>query len=225
MRGAADTTWYELPASRTLTLSQLPAGDYTLRLRAESSSGLQAANELALTVHVAHTWWKSRPLWAVLLTLLAGGLGSYLWLARRRTQRDRVELRRRLTHELDTLLAHASRQAEYIQSQYPVATPTATPLLEDLRTATQAMRDLAWGLAPAPTPSATYLTACANTRPAWLRPLRCRWRCEPKTCAKASRFPPSSAGMCMLSTRRRWPIRYATPATAPHCACASWAGS
>jgi signal transduction histidine kinase len=31
-----------------------------------------------------------------------------------------------------------------MQSKYPVA----TPLLEDLRTATQAMRDLAWGLGP-----------------------------------------------------------------------------
>jgi hypothetical protein len=62
LRGGSDTAWYALPTSRTLTLSQLPAGDYTLRLRAESSSGLRAANELALPAHVAHTWWKSRPL-------------------------------------------------------------------------------------------------------------------------------------------------------------------
>lgn len=84
--------------------------------------------------------------------LLLGGLGTYLWRARRHDQRQRLEIRRRLAYdlhdELGALLVRASLQAGHLQSEYPASAATAAPLLSDLQAASRAMRDVVWGIDP-----------------------------------------------------------------------------
>lgn len=152
LRGAADSAWQSVAGGRLLPLHYLPAGDFVLRVRAMAAGGLAAANTLAIPVHVRRTWWKNRWLWALGGLLLLSGLGGYVWRNHRRGQRQRLELRRRLSRdlhdELGALLVRASLQAEYLQIEYPPAAPVAAPLLHDLRAATQAMRDIVWGIDP-----------------------------------------------------------------------------
>jgi signal transduction histidine kinase len=152
LHGAPDSTWHPLPGTRLVHLQYLPTGDFVLRVRAETAGGLAAANTLAIPVQVRHTWWKNRWLWAGAALLLLVGAGGFAWRNHRRGQHQRLELRRRLSRdlhdELGALLVRASLQAEYLQGEYPPAAPIATPLLSDLRAATQAMRDIVWGIDP-----------------------------------------------------------------------------
>jgi signal transduction histidine kinase len=152
LRGLSDSAWHSLAGVPSLRLQHLPAGDFVLRVRAEAAGGLPATNVLAMPLRVRYTWWKNQWLWAGSALLLLGGVGGYAWRSHRRTQRQRLELRRRLAHdlhdELGALLVRASLQTEYLQDEYPSAAPVATPLLQDLRAATQAMRDIVWGIDP-----------------------------------------------------------------------------
>ena len=152
LHGYADSTWHALASTHTVRLQYLPTGNFELRVRAEAAGGVLAANTLAIPVRAQHTWWKNRWLWSGAGLLLLSGVGGYTWRTYRRAQRQRLELRRRLArdlhYELGALLVRASLQAEYLQVEYPPATPLADPLLYDLRAATQAMRDIVWGIDP-----------------------------------------------------------------------------
>jgi signal transduction histidine kinase len=152
LRGSADSTWHSLAGTHQLRLQYLPTGNFVLRVRAEAAGGLPAANTLAIPVRARHTWWKNKWLWSGSALLLLSGAGGYAWRTYRHQRHQRLELRRRLARdlhdELGALLVRASLQAEYLQVEYPPATPLAAPLLYDLRAATQAMRDIVWGVDP-----------------------------------------------------------------------------
>ena len=152
LHGLADSAWHPLPLLRTVRLAKLPTGDYTLQVRSESARGQAAANLLAIPVQVRRTWWKYPGVWVVLGSLLVGSTGLGLWRIRQKSRQQRVQLRRQLAHdlhdELGALLVRASLQAELLQEEVPAAAPATTRLLTDLQAASQAMRDVVWGIDP-----------------------------------------------------------------------------
>ena len=152
LQGLADSAWHPLPLLRTVRLAKLPTGDYILQVRSESARGRAAANRLAIPVQVRRTWWKYPSVWAVLGGLLLGSMSLGLWRIRRKSRQQRMQLRRQLAHdlhdELGALLVRASLQAELLQEEVPAAAPAATRLLTDLQAASQAMRDVVWGIDP-----------------------------------------------------------------------------
>jgi signal transduction histidine kinase/ligand-binding sensor domain-containing protein/CheY-like chemotaxis protein len=65
-----DPDWVEVGAAGERTFSQLPPGDYTLRIRAKTADNVWSSTQ-ALEFHIAPPWWRTP--WAVagLLVLLA----------------------------------------------------------------------------------------------------------------------------------------------------------
>ena len=149
-----------LPTTRRLILRGLPAGAYTVEVRAETATGQPAANTVRVPLHVAQIWWRHPVAWgagAALLVLLGYGL---FWLQGRRGRREarlREELAANLHDEVGTLLAKISLMAEVLQHQSAPAAPPPLPanaatadllgrLLRSSRDAVQAMRDVVWSI-------------------------------------------------------------------------------
>ena len=65
-----DPDWVEVGASGERTFSQLPPGDYTLRIRAKTADNVWSAMQ-SLHFHIAPPWWRTPWAMAALLVLLA----------------------------------------------------------------------------------------------------------------------------------------------------------
>ncbi|MBI3229308.1 MAG: GAF domain-containing protein [Burkholderiales bacterium] len=79
-----DPNWMESDASRRLAAyTNLPPGQYTLRLRGSNRDGLATTNELAIPVTVLPDWYQT---WWFRLLLVASGAGAVFALIHVRTQ-------------------------------------------------------------------------------------------------------------------------------------------
>ncbi len=146
------------PTTRRLVLQGLAAGDYTVEIRAETSTGQSAANLLRLPLQVARVWWLHPVVWGLAaLALMAAGYGVF-WLQGRRARREarlRDELAANLHDDVGGLLAKVSLMAEALQHpedlmddapDEPTAQQLATRLLLNSRAAVQALRDVVWSI-------------------------------------------------------------------------------
>ena len=74
-----DDNWYDT-AGRQVSYSNLPAGKYTLRLKAANSEGVYNKEETMLKVTVLPRWWQ-RSVFKLMMVLLAAVLtGGIVWL-------------------------------------------------------------------------------------------------------------------------------------------------
>ncbi len=159
----ADDTAAPLPAwqptTRRLVLQGLAAGDYTVEIRAETSTGHSAANLVRVPLQVARVWWLHPAVWGLAaLALMAAGYGIF-WLQGQRARREarlRDELAANLHDDVGGLLTKISLMAEVLQHpddvadehhpEEPTAQQLATRLLLNSRAAVQALRDVVWSI-------------------------------------------------------------------------------
>ena len=162
---SAEPAWQ--PTTRRLVLQGLAAGDYTVEIRAETSTGQPAANLLRVPLRVARVWWQHPLTWALASLALIGLTYGVFWLQGRRARREarlRDELAANLHDEVGGLLTRISLMAEVLQQpdEHPnapargaaVAAPETAPALRDLagrlllnsRAAVQALRDVVWSI-------------------------------------------------------------------------------
>jgi diguanylate cyclase (GGDEF)-like protein/PAS domain S-box-containing protein len=87
--GGADD-WQSLGNRNEVTFSNLPPGDYRLRIRGFNSDGMAAANELDIPFVVAAPWWQTPKARAAAGLALLLVLGAVLVASRRRIARERA---------------------------------------------------------------------------------------------------------------------------------------
>ena len=118
--------WNETDSTRRfVTYTNLPAGNYVLRVQATDSNGQWSHNAVSLALTMLPPWWETT--WfRILVALLAAGavLGGYQWRVRAIAQRNRyleIEVAKKTlalqtqTQELQTRgeqLSHAKEAAE-----------------------------------------------------------------------------------------------------------------
>ncbi len=74
--------WVELPAGqRTASFSNLPAGDYTFRVRATNGDGVWSTNSLHLPITILPPWWKSWWAYVIYALVISGALLLYRRIA------------------------------------------------------------------------------------------------------------------------------------------------
>ncbi len=153
------------PTTRRLVLQGLAAGDYTVEIRAETSTGQAAANLVQVPLRVARIWWQHPLTWVLTSTLLMGLTYGFFWLQNRRARREarlRDELAANLHDEVGGLLTKISLMAEVLQQtdddlpEPGVGAPVVAPdpalhhlagrLLLNSRAAVQALRDVVWSI-------------------------------------------------------------------------------
>ncbi len=134
-----DDNWYDT-SSRQVSYSNLPAGRYTLRLKAANSEGTYSKDETALALTVLPHWWEktSAKLMFVLLALVL--VAGIVWLIAKviRTGIElQAERRERLTAE-DNL---AQTRDLLMRQLSPFAGETVSPDEEFLKKATKVVED------------------------------------------------------------------------------------
>ncbi|MET0466656.1 MAG: two-component regulator propeller domain-containing protein [Chitinophagaceae bacterium] len=110
--------WYPVPDNRTINLTTLPAGDFTLRIRKQNGSGRDNYLEWSLPLHVPAPWFL-QPLAFVILVITAAFL---TWMI--------IRLRLRIVKKKNTLL----------QQQIKENTAELQTALEELTLSEQALR-------------------------------------------------------------------------------------
>lgn len=123
-----DPGWVEAGGRRILQLTNLPPGDYVLRIQAASPSGQWSRDEARLALRVEPWWWETAP--AQVLALLL--LGLVALLVRWRTWR--LELQRAaLRRQVERATADLQRQAEQLQAQNAELDAYAHSVAHDLK--------------------------------------------------------------------------------------------
>jgi signal transduction histidine kinase len=163
--GAAPLPMWQ-PTTRRLVLQGLAAGDYTVEIRAETSTGQSAANLVRIPLRVARVWWMHPAVWVLAALALVGLTYGLFWLQGRRARREarlRDELAANLHDDVGGLLTKISLMAEVLQHpedmapddgddytpnapDEPTARQLATRLLLNSRAAVQALRDVVWSI-------------------------------------------------------------------------------
>jgi len=83
---------FSLPSSRPMAVyTNLPAGQYTFRVRGSNRDGLWSSAELSLPVTVTPPWWRSSWAWAV-YALLAMALIGVIWRRHRQRMATQADL-------------------------------------------------------------------------------------------------------------------------------------
>ncbi len=145
-----------LPTTRRLVLRTLPAGDYTVEVRAETVTGQPATNTVRVALHVARVWWQHPLAWLLAAGGLVGIAYGLFWLQGRQARHDahlREELAANLHDEVGALLTRINFQVQLLREEHrhPVASaPDATGgfdrLLHNSQLAVQTMRDVVWSI-------------------------------------------------------------------------------
>ncbi|MEM0963044.1 MAG: two-component regulator propeller domain-containing protein [Bacteroidota bacterium] len=98
-----DPEWVDLGTDRSSSWSRIPAGSYTLRVRAGTASGAWSSRELAVPVVVAAVWWERtwvQILLAMLVLVSFGVLVRQLAQRRLRMEVERLERQRESAQRL-----------------------------------------------------------------------------------------------------------------------------
>jgi diguanylate cyclase (GGDEF)-like protein len=106
-----DEGWIDLGSEGRVTLTNLDAGRYVLRVRAANSDGTWNEDGLALPLRVAPPPWRSPWAYAAYVLSLGGVLASLVQRQRRKSARE-AEYRRRLETEVQARTEELGRRNE-----------------------------------------------------------------------------------------------------------------
>jgi two-component sensor histidine kinase len=109
-----DEDWIENGTRNTATYTNLPAGDYVLRVQGANSAGIWNREGLSLDVHVSPAPWYSW--WAYCLYAIAAAIG--LWIAKRAY--DSYMIERRATARAIQMNLDAERAEDELQEQLEI---------------------------------------------------------------------------------------------------------
>lgn len=93
-----DDAWIQAGTRHDVTYTNLPAGDYTLQVRATNRDGVWGSNVATLPITIRPPWWNARELQLLYAAILLGAiaLSGFLLMRRRELERARnQELERR----------------------------------------------------------------------------------------------------------------------------------
>lgn len=156
-----DRDWRAPSESRSISLSGLPPGSYTLRARATNGDGVWSSDELALPFEVVPPWWMTRWARVLAISLLFFLVGLTVRLVSTRAYRKRIqalhqerrihEERTRISRDLhDNVGAQLNYVIASIDAEAEQADPDERDRLESLgerarETMTQ-LRDTIWAI-------------------------------------------------------------------------------
>lgn len=148
LQGLADTTWHRPDSLHTVCLFDLPVGDYTLQVKAESAAGHLVTNTLSFPLKIRRTWWKHPAVWSLtaLVVLAATYLKSSRWLRKQQYLKLRRQLAYDLHDEVGSLLVRVSLQIQLLKDEDALPGFTANNLLGELQGVSQAISDIVWGI-------------------------------------------------------------------------------
>ncbi len=130
LQGSENAQWHDLGSHRQVGFTNLPGGDYTLRVRASNNDGVWSDQALEIPIHITPPIWQRS--WAIALASLIL-IGALLFVHKWRLREDR---RRR--KELISVVAERTeslvetRQALIEQAQKAGAGEMVTGLLHNL---------------------------------------------------------------------------------------------
>ncbi|MEZ5042307.1 MAG: adenylate/guanylate cyclase domain-containing protein [Saprospiraceae bacterium] len=96
--------WSPPTAVSEVRYNNIPAGKYTLRVKAKTPKGGWSTNELALSIHVKEAYYKTWWFWSICAALLFGGLyliARYRIYAIKKREKELEELVKIRTQELE----------------------------------------------------------------------------------------------------------------------------
>jgi len=105
-----DRDWINAGNENKATYTNLPPGDYTLRVRASNGDSVWNETGAALRIHVPAPWYLSLPMKILYLLLALAVIASFVYMMLRRSERKhRVEISRiTASHEQEVLAAKTS---------------------------------------------------------------------------------------------------------------------
>jgi ligand-binding sensor domain-containing protein/two-component sensor histidine kinase len=149
-----DKSWHVISDNRSLRFSNLPAGNYLLKVKAINSDGAESAPAL-FAFSVRPPFWKTW--WFITLALLtaAGVIYSiYRYRIRQaiRLERMRMRIATDLHDDIGATLSSISMYSDAVKKQVKTSLPHLEPVLdkmgENSRSMVSSMSDIVWAINP-----------------------------------------------------------------------------
>ncbi len=145
-----DGDWSYLGSSPFVRYNKLPAGDYTLRVKASDSKGNWSTGELAIPITVRpfyyETWW----FYLLVLATVAGivsSISQYRYQRKLEMEKMRTQIASDLHDEVGSMLSGLAMQAEILELQGHSKDQSSLVYLKDVsRQAVGKMRDMVWSI-------------------------------------------------------------------------------
>jgi len=149
-----DNTWKQVK-NNELIYQYLPAGDYTLKLKAENGEGVESKKITTLHIHVNAPFWKTWWFYSLLILLIGGLL---LWLDRSRIKRReaiyamRSDIADGLHKEINAALSNITILSEMAKMKADSEPEKSKEFIEQIHAKsnnmTVAMDDMLWSIDP-----------------------------------------------------------------------------
>lgn len=145
-----EDTWRPMSVIPTIQYNNLPAGKYTLHIRAISPSGQQAKNTLELRIAVLQHFYQTRTFLVLSLVFFLGlfsALIRYRFLQDLKMERLRNQISRDLHDEVGGVLSGIAIQMDVLERRSPNdIRPFMQTLAHSSRNAVSKMRDVIWAV-------------------------------------------------------------------------------
>lgn len=161
-----DTAWIEPPAGiRFASYTNLPYGDYTLRIRCRIAGGDWSPNERSMQLHIRTPFWRTTWFMLLLVAAAAGLIAGISWFIagyrhrrrmraaelQRKIHLERERISRDLHDHLGAQISYFISTADFIAFGLDQHTPEQSrKLLQELsqggRTTMQELRETIWAL-------------------------------------------------------------------------------
>ncbi len=161
-----DTAWMEPPAGiRFASYTNLPYGDYTLRIRCRIAGGDWSPNERSMQLHIRTPFWRTTWFMLLLVVAAAGLIAGISWFiagyrhrrrmraaeVQRKIHLERERISRDLHDHLGAQISYFISTADFIAFGLDQHTPEQSrKLLQELsqggRTTMQELRETIWAL-------------------------------------------------------------------------------
>lgn len=150
-----DNEWKTITEMQ-LSYPYLPPGDYTLRVKAVNSEGIESGFITSLPIHVRTPFWRS---WWFYVLLAMAALGILYWLDRRRVKRKefiqemRSNIAGSLHQEVNTTLNNINILSEVARIKADHDIEKSKEYIQQIHSKSQhmiiAMNDMLWSIDPA----------------------------------------------------------------------------
>lgn len=149
-QNGADTQW-NFTSQRSLTFTNLGAGNYILHLKVRGPNGAMSKEELSLAIKVMPKFYETGWFWGLVIVVISGIL--YLFYTIRREQQNRLEkMRDRIATDLHddmgSTLSSIRIFSDVVKRQVTDKEPQSVPLLDKISNnaaqLSENMQDIIW---------------------------------------------------------------------------------